>query len=755
MTPLRLDSPRNLDAAQLGGKARGLLLLEQSGFAVPPWRVLAAENAAALIADAAHMDSDALRADFETLAGPPFSGVAVRSSGLREDRRHDSAAGLYETRFVLRAEALEEALREVAASGQAQRVRAYAGAPDRVAVIVQSLVKAACAGILFSAHPTRADENLLYVEIVRGAGDALASGTATPDEAWIAAATGSLHGEAARSLPAPVALQLRDAVLALEEAHDAPVDIEWAWDGETLWFLQARPVTRLDAPQPAFCATSWFFDQRFLEPIHPFTRSTLLPIIRRVAIGEALQMRGIHEAPPDFLFHAGQAYLPHAVYRKMLRGAGRWWLTEDLRTLFPPRCGCPPEQAAPGDGFVYVWHSFLAVLRHLPSVFLNIPCWSRFQTGLPERIHHVLTQELPWTEKWSLLDRLTLEFLRLHRWSILWADYAYRAFRLSVAPLPQRLRQCLHDALRTALRLPTAAANAALARALDPQASPETLAAFTLRFGHRSGSLDYAAPTWAELAASGRLASQYRAAPDTAEKLPPPRRAQTARWQLARLLLWPLVRLLEMREEQRFAWERILAAQRGLLCAQAENWVKEGWLDRVEEVWFLTWDETCALAHHDPEETRRTIARRRRAHRLESAMRRPLFIGPLAAISPDSCANLLHGLPAASGMGEGRALHLTHPAQFDATRHDGCVLVLRALDPAWTPLLPHIAGLVIERGGLLSHAALLAREYGVPLVIGVADACERIPENTLLRVDGDAGTVALLRAPAEDAISPP
>jgi pyruvate,water dikinase len=305
------------------------------------------------------------------------------------------------------------------------------------------------------------------------------------------------------------------------------------------------------------------------------------------------------------------------------------------------------------------------------------------------------------------------------------------------------------------LRLPTAAANAALAHALDAQATPETLTAFTARFGHRSGSLDYAAPTWGELAASGQLAAHYRAAAPPREAHRGPRRIQTARWRLSRILLWPLVRLLEMREEQRFAWERILAAQRGLLCAEAEGWVRQGWLDSVADLWFLTWDEVVGLARRNPAETRRIVARRRRAQRLERVMRRPLFIGPLSPAAAGPGGALLHGLPGASGSGAGRALHLAHPAQFDAERHAGRVLVLRALDPAWTPLLPKVAGLVIERGGLLSHAALLAREYGVPLVIGIEDACERIPEGAWIRVDGDAGAVALLPGAPEGAISPP
>ena len=67
--------------------------------------------------------------------------------------------------------------------------------------------------------------------------------------------------------------------------------------------------------------------------------------------------------------------------------------------------------------------------------------------------------------------------------------------------------------------------------------------------------------------------------------------------------------------------------------------------------------------------------------------------------------------------------------------------MLPCLDPAWTQVLRHIAGLVIERGGLLSHAAIIAREYGIPLVIGVPEATERIKTGDEIEVDGENGVV--------------
>ena len=72
------------------------------------------------------------------------------------------------------------------------------------------------------------------------------------------------------------------------------------------------------------------------------------------------------------------------------------------------------------------------------------------------------------------------------------------------------------------------------------------------------------------------------------------------------------------------------------------------------------------------------------------------------------------------------------------------ILVMSSLDPAWTSLLPKAAGVVLERGGLLSHAAILAREYGIPMVAGVEGAVSRIPNGARLRMDGGRGVVSVI-----------
>jgi pyruvate,water dikinase len=79
----------------------------------------------------------------------------------------------------------------------------------------------------------------------------------------------------------------------------------------------------------------------------------------------------------------------------------------------------------------------------------------------------------------------------------------------------------------------------------------------------------------------------------------------------------------------------------------------------------------------------------------------------------------------------------------------GDILVVNNIDPGWTPVFPLLAGLVTETGGILSHGAILAREYGIPTVTGVTEATKRLATGSYVEVDGNRGTVAVAEREGE------
>ena len=105
----------------------------------------------------------------------------------------------------------------------------------------------------------------------------------------------------------------------------------------------------------------------------------------------------------------------------------------------------------------------------------------------------------------------------------------------------------------------------------------------------------------------------------------------------------------------------------------------------------------------------------------------------------------LRGTAVCGGSIVGRAIVLTDPREFEQVA-EGDILVTRQTDPGWGPILFLVRGLVMERGGMLSHGAILAREYGIPTVVGIPNATERVASGDTIRVDGDRGFVEILES---------
>jgi phosphohistidine swiveling domain-containing protein len=180
----------------------------------------------------------------------------------------------------------------------------------------------------------------------------------------------------------------------------------------------------------------------------------------------------------------------------------------------------------------------------------------------------------------------------------------------------------------------------------------------------------------------------------------------------------------------------------------------QGSLASADDVFFLTRDELGGLRHGeaDPGDLRRRAARRKQDfHRLRAEFE----VAPQTSypdllrgnrpvvVQPDMESAQLQGRGVSPGLGQGRAVIAHTPEDLQRLVH-GDVLVAPGVDPGWTPAFSLLSGLVTEHGGQLSHAAVVAREYRLPAVVGVARATAVLHEGERLLVDGLAGTVLRL-----------
>jgi pyruvate,water dikinase len=183
------------------------------------------------------------------------------------------------------------------------------------------------------------------------------------------------------------------------------------------------------------------------------------------------------------------------------------------------------------------------------------------------------------------------------------------------------------------------------------------------------------------------------------------------------------------------------------LLAEAERLVQAHVLGEPEDIFYLRFAELHEVARtHRVDEA--LIHRRKDAFRSYAALTPPrVLTSDGEALTgayrrDDAPPGALVGLPVSAGVVEGRARVVLDMAQADLEAGD--ILVTAYTDPSWTPLFVAIAGLVTEVGGLMTHGAVIAREYGLPAVVGVVDAARLIPDGRRIRVHGTDGYVEIL-----------
>jgi pyruvate,water dikinase len=301
-------------------------------------------------------------------------------------------------------------------------------------------------------------------------------------------------------------------------------------------------------------------------------------------------------------------------------------------------------------------------------------------------------------------------------------------------------------------------------QALTGTAFARAWQAFLDTFGHRAlYEVEMANPRWREqpdylfevVAAYARV-PQERAPFDPQTQA---RRRQAAehavvqrlsRWRRAwfRTVLRRTQEFSRLRENSKSHLVQLIDIGRLMALRAAHFLVQDGLLETPEAVFFLRCDETTAALRGTmtPEAVRHLIAQRRLARQRDAALQPPdLFVGerPIYAAALTSTGTVLTGLPSSPGRVTGRARVLLSP-QEGSRLQAGDILVAPSTDPGWTPLFLLAAGLVMETGGYLSHGAIVAREYGIPAVLNVPLATQRIPDSHTIMLDGAQGVVHLL-----------
>ncbi len=678
--------------------------------------------------------------------------IAVRSSATVEDLDGASFAGQYSSFLGVDSgdpAAVMRAVRAVWASLWLAAPVAYRDAFEMdddeiaMAVVLMPMINAERAGVVFTAEP--GGTGAARIEAVEGLGDSLVSGDRTPT-AWL------VDRDDGHTLPEPARSALRLS-LEIEATEGVPQDVEWASIGNDVWIVQARPITTtdhgdgLDSPLDEHLLTT-----AGIGEMVPGVVSPLLWDINRFLLEEAYRsMFGglgiLHASADQALIRRVRGRI--AVDFDRLRdiatdvpGAVR-----DLELEYFGASESDPDEdgdASAGPAFARRPRQLLRQLRSLRSRHHAI--------GQADIV--IQTVELLWPRRPDLSSHTNAALLS---YSARLTDLAARglAAELAVAAAGaasfERLEQQLHRHLG-----PTAA----------PVRAQELIAGVGFERVHDrdASAAIFGGPTWNDLGgfdpampadhlAPSSPAVDHRARVDalTAElsRLPGWKRTRILTGQIidvrARLIrqhIDDVVHHLRRREQTKSAILQIGGEARRVHLELGSRLCQQGLLGDSDDVHLLTTAELAACfggtSPLGPDALRR---RRRWLDRYEQEGVLPLrFSGPperVTVAAPDG--DRLHGWAASPGLGRGRGRVVMAPTDEFAT---GDILVAQATDASWSPLFLRAAGVVVERGGPLSHAAILARELGLPAVLNVPGACQ-VLEGHNVSVDGTAGVVVI------------
>lgn len=732
--------------------------------------------------------------------------VAVRSSATAEDLPGAAFAGQHETLLGIADEVgLLKAVRSCWASLWSERAIAYrqqrglATEPISLAVIVQRMVPAESAGVLFTANPVTGARNETVIDATSGLGEALVSGLVTPDHfvlrrgrwGWRiverrrgqrdlemrTARGGGIESVAARQ---SVNLVLGDDHLRrlakvgedVVRLFGSPQDIEWALASDHISLLQARPITALphEAPRPAR---------------------------KGFAIGGPTEYFQVRPYPLDMtswvpvMFEAISRMLPLG---NNVPSFQETWIEED--GVAREFAGMPSPRPSP---------SLLMVpLRMIPLAWRNDPAHWRDDPILLHALQKVRELEsralasLDWAALLATAsDAMTVPFdiVELRRRYFPRTLFAMGGLRLLLAALDEGDRfgvllsgvdnrtleanRRLEAIAAEVRRNPSIAADFAQddANALQEkllnepvfQELRDQIDAFLAEFGHREtvSPLLISQPTWKDSPeiVLGLLKTLTQAEPPPHTEDAPWRRAAADVLSLPIMRLAPLedafIALLEearrfpaLREDTHFLLTLPVPILRRVFLEMGRRLTEIEMLREPSEVFHLRFAELEHLAttwpppDHLANDLRQAVASR--AEKRASLADVPVMAIPARADAALATEALVSGMAGSPGITEG-PVRLVRDVSAFGTVQPGDVMVAPYTNPSWTPLFRRAAAVIVDAGSSVSHAAIVAREYGIPAVMGTGNAMKILHDGQRVIVDGTRGLVFAASAQGEDA----
>ncbi|MCG6136693.1 MAG: glycerol-3-phosphate acyltransferase [Nostoc sp. LLA-1] len=747
---LSLDD--ELDVAVVGQKAATLSQIKRWGYPVPKgWVISPIDDPQELIA---------------ILQPSDLSPLVVRSSAIGEDSEHASAAGQYQTILqVTSKQELQEAIAQVQASynhPSAIQYRRDRGLPDTaMSVLVQQEIQSVYSGVAFSRDPITQQGEAIVIEALPGSPTQVVSGKVTPEQyrAFVVETDdfSSVQVEGTGQVPQALIKQVAYLVRRLERRyHGIPQDIEWSYDSQTLWVLQARPITTL---LPIW--TRKIAAEVIPGVIHPLTWSINRPLTCGVWGDLFTLVLGDRALGLDFTDTATLHY-------------SRAYFNASLLGQIFLRMGLPPESLE------FLTRGEKMSKPPLKSTFENLPGLTRllkrelrlekdfkrdysrvFIPGLSQ----LANESIDALEPSELLARIDfiLELLRSGTYYSILAPLSaalrQAIFRVkdgridnSVTPEVAVLRYLSALAADAKQVLPECDADQIFEQLAQTPEGDKILYEFNELledYGYLSDvGTNIAIPTWKEDPQPVKqLFVQLMINEAETDGVNSLNRA------LSRKRKRGIVQQrVDIKGRVTEVYSRLLAQLRWRFVALEQIWLQMGVLKEPGDIFFLELDEVRRLVADSDVELRDRLSEILQSRRSQFSQDSQINQIPILvygnttphALEPSEIYSdqILQGIPASHGQAEGRVKVVRNLQDLPEINRD-TILVVPYTDSGWAPLLVRAGGIIAEAGGRLSHGAIVAREYGIPAIMDVRGATWILQDGQRVRIDGSRGIIEL------------
>jgi len=770
-----------LERQKAGGKGGTLARLYQERYPVPDGFVILPEAFSGdELKPAAWQQIKTQLADMRT--ANHRTAFAVRSSALSEDSAFASFAGEFETVLDVHTdEMVREAIHTVRRSRDSERVKAYTQAKGvktaqadgghEIAVVVQRLVRADISGVLFTADPVSGSRNEMIGNFVYGFGEELVSGEVEPYTFKLSRSKGEYQGNQEQRA---TARKLFKIAQRLEKDLGGPQDIEWAVADGELFLLQSRPITTLQGFELSTFEWNSSYTGDYLwvemgglfpEVITPSTWS-VWGILYSVEFDNIIMVGNI----------CGRLYGNYSAMFTMLSKLKKKpeEIRDSLALVLNP---IPEDIKIPTVDF-----SLLSMLKQ--GSLKGLLKQNRLKRNFDQTIQEIqeqsrrLEQQIRKTtekntliEIWdeSLVPQLDDAYLLLDGTN---DDYIYpytaMVNQLKEKVGEERAMSLLATHSGGSSELATIRPLVDIARVAHGEMSRE---AYISAHGHRAANENELAeprpredPAWVE-----NLVAEYQSSPIDVEALLNKRRIEFETiWKdfesdypkfapKFRQKIDRFETVVQKREEVRSELTRTLTLIR-------EWYLRSGQLTGLgDDIFFLAYQEVLDLLAGDDKATE-YIPVRREVYEKYSALptyppvirgrfdpvqwaadpnRRTDYYDPTSKIHTIEHPSLIKGYAGSAGQVEGIVHRIENPDEGHLLK-PGEILLAVTTNVGWTPLFPKAGAVITDIGAPLAHAAIVARELGIPAVVGCGDATMRLKTGDRVRVDGGLGIVEII-----------